>query len=236
MKTRSRRCQIPCVSVLNDVENLGPEGFDSSHGLGRDRQNAVDAVGFLECGEGLGELVAAQAIGLGADHQVRALHGVEGIDEQGIALLRGNVGVDQANAEGELFALGEVRFDELGPLGGDGLGDLGVSIAGQIREDERRTGVELGFGAVMEREEVDGPGAAGRGGDFRFFRAEQGIDQRRFADVGAAEEGDFGGVKGARRVGELVGAHGGEQKFWNEAHGLSLSLAEPVCAETHRKP
>ncbi len=50
-----------------------------------------------------------------------------------------------------------------------------------------------------------------------------------------AEEGDFGGVEGARRVGKVVGAHGGEQEFWNEAHGLSLSLVEAVCAETQKE-
>src|ERR1700733_14787048 len=94
---------------------------------------------------------------------------------------------------------------------------------------------DLHYGPVVEGEEVDRARAAGRGGDLRFLGTEQGIDQRRFADIGAAEEGDFGGVKGAGRVGEVVGAHGGEQELWNEAHGLSLSLVEALCAETQKE-
>ncbi len=83
---------------------------------------------------------------------------------QGVALLRGNVGVDQADAEGKLFAFGEVGFDELGPLGGDGFGDLGITVAGKVGEDQRWSHIELGFCAVVEREEVDGASATGRGG------------------------------------------------------------------------
>jgi len=49
------------------------------------------------------------------------------------------------------------------------------------------------------------------------------IDERRLADVGAAEEGDFGGAGGAGVVGEVVGAHGGEQELGGEAHRFSLS-------------
>ena len=60
--------------VLDDVENLRPEGLHAADGLRRDGQHAVDAVGLLQRGDRLGELVAAEAVGLGADDEVGALH------------------------------------------------------------------------------------------------------------------------------------------------------------------
>ena len=218
--------------VLDDVEDFGPEGFDAAYGFGGDGEDAVDAVGEFEGGEGFGELVAAEAVGFGADDEVGTVHGAEGVDEEGVAFLWGDVGVDEADAEGELLALGEIGLDEFGPFGGDGPGDFGVAVAGQVGEDERRTRGEFGFGAFMEGEEVDGAGAAGGGGDLRFLGAEQGVDERGLADVGAAQEGDFGGVEGAADVGEVVGAHGGEQELGDETHDLSLPLVVQACAET----
>ena len=215
--------------VLDDVEDLGPEGFDAAYGFGGDGEDAVDAVCLFECGDGFGELVAAKAVGFGADDEVGAMHGLEGVDEEGVALLRGDVGVDETDAEGELFALADVGLDELGPLGGDGARDLGVAVAGEVGEDEGGAGVEFELGAFVEREEVDGACAAGGGGDFGFFGAEEGVDEGGFADVGSAEKGDFGGVEGAGDVRKVVGAHGGEQKFGDETHRLSLSLVGDVC-------
>ena len=55
---------------------------------------------LLEGGDGFGELVSAQAVGLSANDEVGPVQGLERVDEQRVALLRRNVGVDQANAEG----------------------------------------------------------------------------------------------------------------------------------------
>ena len=215
--------------VLDDVEDLGPEGFDAAYGFGGDGEDAVDAVGLLEGGDGLGELVAAEAVGFGADDEVGAAHGLESVDEEGVALLGRDVGVDEADTEGELFALADVGLDELGPFGGDGAGDLGVAVAGEVGEDEGGAGVEFELGTFVEREEVDGAGAAGGGGHLRFFRSEKGVDEGGLAYVRAAEEGDFGRVEGAGDVGKVVGAHGGEQELGDETHRLSLSLVRNAC-------
>ena len=82
--------------------------------------------------------------------------------------------------------------------------------------------------AFVKSEEVDGAGTAGGGGDFRLLRPEELVDERRFADVGAAQEGDFRGAGGAGVVGEVVGAHRGEQELGGEAHRFSLEHF-PCC-------
>jgi hypothetical protein len=112
-------------------------------------------VRLLQGGDGFGELVPAEAVGLGADDEVRPVQGLKRVDEKGVALLRRNIGVHQADAKGQLLALINVGLDELGPLGRDGPGDLGVTIAGKVGEDQRWPGVEFRLGAVVERKEVD---------------------------------------------------------------------------------
>jgi len=91
----------------------------------------------FEGGQGLGEGVVGEAVGFGAYDEVGTLRLLEEVDELLIAGLGRDVGVDQADAEGEGFALGDVGFDEGGPFGGDGFGNLGVAVAGQVGEDER---------------------------------------------------------------------------------------------------
>ncbi len=208
--------------ALDDAQDFGPEGFYAGGGFGGDGEDAVDVVGGFEGGYGFGELVAAKAVGFGADDEVGAVHGLEGVDELGVAVLGRDVGVDEADAEGKLLAFAEVGLDEAGPVGGDGFGDLSVAVAGEVRENEGGADVEFGFCAFVEGEEVDGAGAAWGGGDFSFFGAEERVDKRGLADIGAAEEGHFGGVEGAGGVGEVVGAHGGEQEFGDKAHGFSI--------------
>lgn len=87
----------------------------------------------------------------------------EKFDELHVGLLRRDVAVDQAEAERERGALSEIRLDEFGPLGGDGLGDFRIAVAGQIGEIHLRL---LALGRVGDGEKVDGACAARRGGYF----------------------------------------------------------------------
>ena len=91
----------------------------------------------LQGGERLGERVVGETVGLGGDDEEGALALAEEVDELAVAGLGRNVAVHQADAEGEGLALGEVGLDELRPFRGDGLGDFGVAVAGQVGEDER---------------------------------------------------------------------------------------------------
>jgi hypothetical protein len=59
----------------------------------------------------------------------------EPVDELFVAWLRGDVRIDEADAEAECLAFFEIRLDEGGPLGGDGLGDFRVAVARQVGED-----------------------------------------------------------------------------------------------------
>lgn len=82
-----------------------------------------------EEGERLVELALGDTVRFGANDEVGALHLLEEADEGGIRGLWGDIGVDKADGEGESFALGEVGFDESGPLAGDGFADFGVTVA-----------------------------------------------------------------------------------------------------------
>ena len=111
---------------------------------------------------GLGAAVSGELVGLGGDDEQVALDGLEEVDELGVGLLRRDVAVDEAEAEGERWSLSEVGFDELGPLGGDGFRDFGVAVSRQVGEEHLRL---LALGLVGDGEEVDGAGASGSGGD-----------------------------------------------------------------------
>jgi hypothetical protein len=209
--------------LVHDLGEAAPELLGAGFGFGGDGEDFGDAVGFSEGFEALGEDVVADAVGLGADDEIGALHGLEELDELGVGGLRGDVSVYEADAEGEGFAFGEVGLDELGPLGGDGFGDFGVTVAGEVGEDHGRTHLFLFASAFMQGEEVDGAGAAGGRGGVGLFGAEEGVDEGTFADVGAAKEGDFGGVEGFGFGGEVGGVGGREHEGGGEAHELSVS-------------
>ena len=141
----------------------------------------------------LGALVAALFVDFGADDDEIAADVAEIFDELQVAFLGGNVGVDEADAEFELFAIGEIGIDEVGPAGGNGFGDFGVAVAWEVGEDDF---IAAGLAFFGESEEIDGAGAAGGGGDFGGFFTDEGVEQAGFADVGAAEEGDLRGGGG----------------------------------------
>jgi len=114
----------------------------------------------LEGGERFGECAIGEAVGLGRNDEVGTLGLAEEVDELAVAGLGRDVAVDEADGEGESFALGEVGLDEAGPFGGYGFGDFGVAVSGEIGEDERGPGLDLIACALVQREEVDGASAA----------------------------------------------------------------------------
>ena len=177
----------------------GPEVFHAVVGFGGDGEDLFEAEALLQCDEVAGALVAAEAVDFGSDYGEVAAGGTEPVDELAVAFLRGDVGVDQTDAELEGGADGEIGLNEGGPAGGDGFRNFGVAVAGQVSLDEPGT-----LAGVEEREEVDGSGAAGGGGDFGGFGADEGVEEAGLADVGAAEEGDFRDVWG----GKLLRCHG----------------------------
>lgn len=115
---------------------------------------------------GLGASVAGEFVGFGGDDDQIAACVLEEFDELRVGGLRRYVAVDEAKAERKCVALGEVRLDELWPLGGDGFGDFGVAVAGKIGEVELRL---LTLRRVGDGEEVDGASAARSGGDLRLL-------------------------------------------------------------------
>ena len=94
-------------------------------------------MGLLEGGDALVEVVVREAIGLGAYDQVGALGLLEELDELGIACPVGGCWCRRGRCRGRVaLAFCDVGLDEEGPLGGDGLRDLGIAVAGEVGEDE----------------------------------------------------------------------------------------------------
>ena len=91
----------------------------------------------------------------------------------------------------------------------------GVSVSGQIDQ----------VPAVVDTEVVDQLGFAGYLGGLGDPAAAQGVDQRGFADVAAADEGVFRGVEDRDALG--VGTRGNER-------GLrDVHFSRPSCRPSH---
>jgi len=75
---------------------------------------------FFKCSLRTGAAVAGEFVGLGCDNDKTAASVFEKFDELHVGRLRRDVAVDEAEAEGERGAFGEIRLNEFGPLGGDG--------------------------------------------------------------------------------------------------------------------
>lgn len=90
----------------------------------------------------------------------------EKFDELHVGLLRRDVTVYKAKAERESRSLGEIGLDEFGPLGGDGLGDFRIAVAGEVGEVHLWL---LALRRVSNGEKVDGASATRRRGHFGLF-------------------------------------------------------------------
>src|SRR5690606_17166905 len=131
------------------------------------------------------------------------LGGGQPADEFEVEGLRGQPRVDQHKDVGEVGTPLQVIGHGLVELVAFALGDLGVAVAGQVHEAP----------AVVDGEEVDQAGLAGRAGDLgEAAVAGEEIDQRGFTDVGSTDKGELGPVV-HRAGGQVRGAgveNGGE--------------------------
>lgn len=121
---------------------------------------------FCEGGVRLGASIAGELVGFGGDDDEVSAGVLEKLDELDVRLLGRDVAVHEAEAEGERGTLGKIRLDEFGPLGGDGFGDFGVTVAGEIGEVELWL---LALRRVGNGEEIDGAGSSRGGGNFGLF-------------------------------------------------------------------
>ena len=160
-----------------------PELFQSSFCFGRAKHDIFYQQAFFQRGLRFGAAVTGELVCLGGNDDKATACVLEEFDELDVRLLWRNVAIDKTQAERERGAVGEVRFNEPRPLGGDGLGDFGVAVSRQIGEVHLWL---LALGCVGDGEEIDGSGASGGGGDFGLFGVEECIQQAGFADVGAA--------------------------------------------------
>lgn len=152
----------------------------------------------VQLAQDIAELVVGEAIGFGADQKELASGGAEKFEKMSVILLGRNVDVDQSNAKCEGGAMVEVRLDELGPFLRDFAGDFGVSVAGQIGEDELRAW----FSRPADFEKVNAAGASRGGTGAGELGADQRIDDARLSHVRTTQEGDLGNG-GNREVGNV---------------------------------
>src|SRR5689334_9473488 len=165
------------------------------------------------------QLVAGELVSLGGDDEEIALHCTQEMDELPVRLLRRDVGIYEHDGESQGIPVLQVGLNELGPLSRDFARNLGVTVAGQVYQQQFR--VRL-CGLGVNSDEVDRTRAAGRGTDMRQLLVKQGIDQAGFADVRTSQEREFGWA--FRR--EELGIGGGGKEFGDRLlHWLSTSVA-----------
>jgi len=187
---------------------LGGEGNDLA---------GFDTQGFGERGQRFAQLIVGDAIGLGGDDEESPIMMAEPVEKLNVGGLGRDGDIHQRKAEGERGARLEIGIDETRPLHGELFGSAGVAVAGEI--DKEHLGVRPAGTAQVE--EVDGLGASGGVAGLGDLRSDEGVDEARFADIGAAEEGDL------RRAGcgELPGVGGGGDELGEELHDFSVAGA-----------
>lgn len=120
-------------------------------------------------------------VGLGEYHGERNAVHAEHFDELQVDLLGFEPNVRQYEQEVHLLALEHIVGDDFGELAAFGFRRAGVSVSGQIDQ----------IPCVVDPEVVDEPCLAGRS---RYFGqplpSGEHVDERRFADVAAPDEGD----------------------------------------------
>ena len=107
-------------------------------------------------------------------------------------LLVGGLGrdgdVDQRQAESQRDPRLKIWIDEGRPLGGELFGRARVSVTGKVYKKK----LSLRLAGPPEIEEIDGLGAPGGVTGLGDLASDERIDEARLADVGAAQESDFG--------------------------------------------
>lgn len=172
--------------MVDEIENLLAPGALFGRG-DEHRRELLPAFREL-CGVTFDALLALgfrELVGLGEDQpEGDAVH-AEHLDELQVDLLGFEADVHQHEEIVEPFAAEHIVGDELREGAAYALRRTGVSVPGQIHE----------IPGVVDAEVVDKPGFAGCSRDFGESRpAGEHVDERRFADVAAADEGDVAQV------------------------------------------
>ncbi len=128
------------------------------------------------------ELCGRQFVGFGKDDAERNDLPAEHFDKAQVDLLGLQSGIDQHEQEVHPFASEYVVGDDFGELVALGFRCAGVTVTGQIDQ----------IPTVVDAEMVDKPRLARGAGNFGQAAATcEHIDQRRLADVAAADEGEL---------------------------------------------
>jgi hypothetical protein len=139
------------------------------------------------------------------------------VDELEIHFRRRVAGINQHKGAAQRRPVAEVVAHGGVELLAPGLGDMGITVAGQIHEAP---------GAV-DREKIQQLGLAGQVGDARqvFFLRQQ-VDEGGLAHVGAADEGKLR-QPGGRTRGEVGGAVGKEGGLDFHGAGVQQTTKAP---------
>jgi len=215
---KTLRKKVRGRGLLHDRQNPLPESWYPGSGLRRDGKDLLDAMLALQGSEALTQHVIRQPVRLRPNDDKRPLRLLEIEDQLSVTRLRGDIGIHQADAQGQSFSLAEVRLDEQRPLCRDGLRDLRISIAWKVREDQRRNLLLSPTRSLMQGKEVDRPRPPGGGGHPRLLGAEEGVDQRRLSDVRSPQECYLGRAMRLRFAGKVSRIGGGEQKDRIQPH------------------
>lgn len=140
--------------------NGGPQLFDSGSGFCGAKHYRFRLEGLAEGGVSVDASVAGELVGFGGGDDESPAGVAEEVKELNVGLLWRDIAVHQAQAEGEGGLFREIWLDKFWPLGGDGFGDFGIAVSGQVGE------VHLWLLALRragDRKEVDGAGASRSG-------------------------------------------------------------------------
>ena len=136
MSCNTREVRLTPLTPLTRRLDPRPEFLHSVAGLGGDGQHLVQLQALLQRQQVARALVAAEPVDLGGRHGKLAPGGAQPVDQLPVALLRGHIRVHQADAQLERRADRQVRLDEGRPARRNGLGNLGVAVAGQVGKDQ----------------------------------------------------------------------------------------------------
>ena len=144
------------------------------------------------------DVVLGVAVGFGIYNGEGDAQLTEFLEEGHVDFLRADAAVEEDEEAGELLALEEVVVDHLLPFGPAGLGNAGVTVAGQVHE----------VPAFVDDEVVEELRFAGGGGDLREgLPAGEQVNEARLAHVGPSDEGVLGQWGGGAVVGTGKAAH-----------------------------
>src|SRR5215472_15610071 len=88
-----------------------PQFVAPGAGSGRERHDGYAGESLAHGAQGILQLVSGEPVGFGGDHQERPARVLEKLHQLLIALLRGNVDIDERHTEGEAGAVFQVGFD-----------------------------------------------------------------------------------------------------------------------------